>query len=149
MIQEAMRTSIGLALRNLTVAVPVLQAPAGVTTIAMRLSLILSPRRKRLGGPGQPRVVEGQAPLLLDIEIHLLLLAVETRPIPQNGRHSVFEIILLSSQCPPRVPAHPSRTLCQPHLVLSDTRPNLRTTTGTTTTTMTTMTLLADDLEDQ
>ena len=118
-----------------------------VTIITIRLSPSL--RKKHQGGPEQPRFIEGQAPLLLDIEIHILLLAVETRPIPQNGRHSVFEIILLSSQCPSRVLARFSWTLCQPHLVLSDMRPNLRTTTETTTTTVTTTTLFADDLEDQ
>ena len=61
----------------------------------------------------------------------LLLLAVETRPIPQNGCHSVFEIILLSFRHPPHILTRSSRTLCQLHLVPSGMRLNLRTTRGT------------------
>ena len=120
-----------------------LHDPAGVTMIAIRLSLSL--RKKRLNDPEQPRVVEGQAPPLLNIEIHLLLLAGEAQSVPQSGWHSVLELLLPSFQRPPHILVHYPRTLCQFHLAPLDMRLKLRTTTETT---MTTTTSLAGDPED-
>jgi len=143
--QEVTSVVIGPALRKLTVIIPTLRDPAGIIMIAMRLSLSL--RRKHLGDPEQPQIVEGQAPLLLDIEIRLILLAEKPQSVPQNDRHSVLELALPSIQHPPCVLVHSPHSLCQLHLVLLDMSLKPRATTMTTTTTTTT-TLLADNLED-
>ena len=139
--QEATGVVITPALHNPTVIIPTLHDPAGVTMIAIRLSLSL--RKKLPGNLGQLRVDEGRALLLLGIEIHPLLYLSEARSVPQSNRHSVLE-------CPPRVLARFFRTLCQLCLVPLDMSLKPKTTTETTATMTTTMTttLLADDLED-
>ena len=117
--------------------------------IDMRLSLSL--RKKCLGDPEQPRVIEGRAPLLLDIRILLLLLVGEAQPTPQDDRLSVLESIPLSFRHRPCVLVHFPHSLCRLHLVPLDMSPKPRAMAETTATTMmttTTTTLLADDLKN-
>ena len=140
--QEATGVVITPALHNPTVIIPTLHDPAGVTMIAIRLSLSL--RKKCPGNLGQLRVDEGRALLLLDIEIHPLLHLSEAQSVPQNDQRSVLELVLPSILHPPRALAHILHTLFCLYRVPLDMN-LLRATTATTTTTTT---LLADDLED-
>ena len=142
MHQGAMSVVIVLAPHDPAVIVPMLHNLAGVAMITIQLSL--SPRKKRPGNLGQLRVDEGQALLLLDIEIHPLLHLSEAQSVPQNDQRSVLELVLPSILHPPRALAHILHTLFCLYRVPLDMN-LLRATTATTTTTVT---LLADDLED-
>jgi len=92
-----------------TVIVPTLHNPPDVTMIDMRLRLSL--RKKRLGDPEQPQVINDQALLLLDIETLLPCLTGKAQLVPQSVWHSVLELILPRVQYRLRVLMHHFHTL--------------------------------------
>ena len=140
--QEATSVVITCTLRNPAVIIPTQRDLAGITMIIIQLSL--SPRKKRRGNPEQPRVVESQAPPLLDTDTHLLL-AGKAQSVPQSGWHSVLELLLPNFHRPPRVLAHFSQTLCQLCLVQMGMSLKLR---AVVEMTVSTTTSLAGDPED-